>query len=82
MKHKPLKKLELSKTHLTSAVAEALGQSLLTRSNIPLELSGFAECSAKEACRLLEVAIPSRKFKAVVVPHAGYSEFKVMAILE
>ena len=81
MKHKPLKKLELSKTHLTSAVAEALGQSLLKVSNIILELSGFAECSAKEVYRLLEVAIPSRKFESAVIPHAGYSEFKVKAVL-
>ena len=81
MKHKPLKKLELSKTHLTSAVAEALGQSLLKVSNIILELSGFAECSAKEVYRLLEVAIPSRKFESAVIPHAGYSEFKGKAVL-
>ena len=82
MKRKPLEKLELSETHLTSAVAEALGQSLLKVStNIILELSGFAECSAKEAYRLLEVAIPSRKFESAVIPHAGYSEFKVKAVL-
>ena len=79
MKHQPLKKLELSETHLTSAVAEALGQSLLKVSNIILKLSGFAECSAKEAYRLLEVAIPSRKFESAVIPHVGYSEFKVEA---
>ena len=80
MKHKPLQTLELSETHLTSAVAEALGQSLLRVSNIRLELSGFAECSAKEVYRLLEVAIPSRKFVSAVIPHAGYSKFKVKAV--
>ena len=76
-KHKPLKELELSGIKLTLEAAEAIGQSLLEVSDLRLELSGFAECSAKEASRLLEIAIPRRKFMLAVVPHVGYSEFKV-----
>ena len=77
-KHKPLKKLKLSGIKLTLEAAEAIGQSLLEVSDfVRLELNGFAECSAKEACRLLEVAIPSRNIMSVVIPHVGYSNFIV-----
>ena len=77
-KHKPLKELELSGIKLTLEAAEAIGQSLLEVSDfVRLELNGFAECSAKEACRLLEVAIPSRNIMSVVIPHVGYSNFIV-----
>ena len=76
-KHKPLKELELSGIKLTLEAAEAIGQPLRKVSDLRLELSGFAECSAKEARRLLEVAIPRRKFMLAVIPHVGYSEFKV-----
>ena len=77
-KHKPLKKLKLSGIKLTLEAAEAIGQSLLEVSDfVTLELNGFAECSAKEACRLLEVAIPSRNIMSVVIPHVGYSNFIV-----
>ena len=61
--------------------AEAIGQSLLEVSDLSLELSVFAECSAKEASRLLEVAIPLRKFMLAVIAHVGYSEFKVQNIV-
>ena len=46
IKHKPLEKLELSETHLTSAVAEALGQLLPELSALKtLKISGLAQCS-------------------------------------
>ena len=76
-KHKPLKELKLSGIKLTLEAAEAIGQSLLEVSDLRLELDGFAECSAKEAGRLLEVAIPSRNIMSVVIPHVGYSNFIV-----
>ena len=76
-KHKLLKELKLSGIKLTLEAAEAIGQSLLEVSDLRLELDGFAECSAKEADRLLEVAIPSRNIMSVVIPHVGYSNFIV-----
>ena len=76
-KHKPLEELELSGIKLTLEAAEAFRQSLLEVSGLGLELSGFAECSAKEAIRLLEVAIPKRNFMLALIPHVGYSKFKV-----
>ena len=74
-KHKPLRELKLSGIKLT----EAISQLLLEVSDLRLELiiSGFAECSAEEASRLLEVAIPGRIFKSAVIPHAGCSKFIV-----
>ena len=46
IKNKPLEKLELSEIHLTSAVAEALGQLLPELSALQtLKISGLAECS-------------------------------------
>ena len=78
-KHKPLREFKLSGIKLTLEAAEAIGQSLLEVSDLRLHLfiSGFAQCSTKEASRLLEVAIPSRKFKSIVIPHAGCSKFIV-----
>ena len=83
-KHKPLKELKVSGIKLTLEAAKAMGQSLLEVPHLALELSGFAECSAKEAIRLLEEAIPSRNFirvMSVVIPHVGYSEFKVKNVV-
>ena len=79
-KPKTLKELKISGIKLTLEAAEALRQPLLEVSNLILELSGFAECSAKEASRLLKVAIPSKKFLSAVVPHVGYSVFKVRVV--
>ena len=79
-KPKTLKELKISGIKLTLEAAEALRQPLLEVSNLILELSGFAECSAKEASRLLKVAIPSKKFLSAVVPHVGYSDFKVRVV--
>ena len=76
-KHKPLKELELSGIKLTLEAAKAISQSLLGVSDLRLKLSGFAECSAKEVSRLLEVAIPKRNFMLALIPHVGYSEFRV-----
>ena len=78
-KHKPLRKFKLSGIKLTLEAAEAIGQSLLEVSDLRLHLfiSGFAECSTEEASRLLEVAIPSRILKSIVIPHAGCSKFIV-----
>ena len=77
-KHEPLRKLQLSGIKLT----EAISQVLLEVSDLRLELiiSGFAECSAEEARRLLEVAIPSRIFKSAVIRHAGWSKFIVKTL--
>ena len=78
-KHKPLKEIKLSGIKPTLQAPEAICQSLLEVSDFRLNLiiSGFAECSAKEASRLLEVATPSRIFKSAVIPHAGCSKFIV-----
>ena len=76
-KHKTLKELELSGIKLTLEAAEAIRESLREVSDLRLDLSGFAECSAKEVSRLLEVAIPRRNFMLALIPHVGYSEFKV-----
>ena len=81
LKHKPLEVFKLSGLKLTLEAAEALRQPLLEVSDLIFELNGFAECSAKEAYRLLEVAIPSRIFMSAVFPHAGCSKFKVNASL-
>ena len=81
LKHKPLKVFKLSGIKLTLEAAEALRQLLLEVSDLIFELNGFAECSAKEAYRLLEVAIPSRICMSAVSPHAGCSKFKVHTIL-
>ena len=81
LKHKPLKVFKLSGIKLTLEAAEALRQPLLEVSDLIFELNGFAECSAKEAYRLLEVAIPSRICMSAVSPHAGCSKFNVHAIL-
>ena len=78
VKHETLEELKLSGIKLTLEAAEGIRQSLLEVSDfVRLELNGFAECSAKEACRLLEVAIPSRNIKSVVIPHVGYCNFLV-----
>ena len=77
-KHKPLKELKLSGIKLTLEAAEALHQSLLEVSDLIFVLNGFVECSVKEETyRLLEVAIPRRKFMSAVIPHVGYFEFEV-----
>ena len=78
-KHKPLKEIKLSGIKPTLEAPEAICQSLLEVSDFRLNLiiSGFAECSAKEASRLLEVATPSRIFKSAVIPHAGCSKLIV-----
>ena len=81
LKHKPLKVFKLSGLKLTLEAAEALRQPLLEVSDLIFELNGFAECSAKEAHRLLEVAIPIRIFTSAVFSRAGCSKFKVRAIL-
>ena len=48
IKHKTLEELELSKMHLTTAAAEALGQSLSELSALQtLEISGVTLCSAE-----------------------------------
>ena len=57
IKHKPLEKLELSEIHLTSAVAEVLGQLLPELSALQtLKISGLAECP-DDAVRKLVTAI-------------------------
>ena len=83
IKHKTLKELQLKLNgiKLTLEAAKALRQPLLAVSDLIFELNGFAECSAKETYRLLEVAIPSRISLSAVFPHAGCSKFKVNAIL-
>ena len=54
IKHKPLEKLELSETHLTSAVAEALGQLLPELSALQtLKTSGLAQCSDDAVTKLV-----------------------------
>ena len=54
IKHKPLEKLELSETHLTSAVAEALGQLLPELSALQtLKISGLAQCSDDVVTKLV-----------------------------
>ena len=54
IKHKTLKYLELSKINLTTAAAEALGQSLSELSALQtLEISGVTFCSAEAGTRLL-----------------------------
>ena len=80
IKHKTLEEVKLSGIKLTLQAAEGLRQSLLEVSDLRLELNGFAECSVEQAYRLLEVAIPSREFMSAVIPHEGYSEFKVIRV--
>ena len=54
LKHKPLEKLELSEIHLTSAVAEALGQLLPELSALQtLKISGLAQCSDDAVTKLV-----------------------------
>ena len=54
IKHKPLEKLELSEIHLTSAVAEALGQLLPELSALQtLKISGLAQCSDDAVTKLV-----------------------------
>ena len=54
IKHKPLEKLELSETHLMSAVAEALGQLLPELSALQtLKISGLAQCSDDVVTKLV-----------------------------
>ena len=54
IKHKILEELELSKIHLTSAVAEALGQSLPELSALKIfEISCLPDCSDEALTRLL-----------------------------
>ena len=54
IKHKPLEKLELSEIHLTSAVAEALGQLLPELSALQtLKISGLAQCSDDVVTKLV-----------------------------
>ena len=54
IKHKPLEKLELSETHLMSAVAEALGQLLPELSALQtLKISGLAQCSDDAVTKLV-----------------------------
>ena len=53
IKHKTLEELDLSEIHLTSAVAESLGQSLPELSAVrTLKVSGLIECSDEVATRL------------------------------
>ena len=53
-KNKPLEKLELSNIHLTSAIAEALGQLLPEVSALQtLKISGVAECSDDAVTKLI-----------------------------
>ena len=54
IKHKPLEKLELSEIHLTSAVAEALGQLLPELSALQtLKISDLAQCSDDAVTKLV-----------------------------
>ena len=54
IKHKPLEKLELSVFHLTSAVAEVLGQLLPELSALQtLKISGLAQCSDDAVTKLV-----------------------------
>ena len=54
IKHKPLEKLEISEIHLTSAVAEVLGQLLSEVSALQtLKISGVEECSDDEVTKLI-----------------------------
>ena len=54
IKHKPLEKLEISEIHLTSAVAEVLGQLLSEVSALQtLKISGVEECSDDAVTKLI-----------------------------
>ena len=54
IKHKPIEKLELSEIHLTSAIAEALGQLLPELSAVKtLTISGLTECSDEAVTKLV-----------------------------
>ena len=54
IKHKPLKNLELSEIHLTSAAAKALGQLLPELSALrTLNISGLTECSDEAVTKLV-----------------------------
>ena len=54
VKHKPLEKVELSEIHLTSALAEALGQLLSELLALQtLKISGVAECSDDAVIKLV-----------------------------
>ena len=54
IKHKPIEKLELSKIHLTSAMAEALGQLLTELSALKtLKINGLTECSDEAVTKLV-----------------------------
>ena len=54
IKHKPIEKLELSEIHLTSAIAEALGQLLPELSAVKtLTISGLTECSDEGVTKLV-----------------------------
>ena len=54
IKHKTLEKLDLSEIHLTSALAESLGQSLPELSALrTLKVSGLIECSDDAVTRLV-----------------------------
>ena len=54
IKHKPLEKLKLSEIHLTSAIAEALGQLLPELSALKtLKINGLTECSDEKVTKLV-----------------------------
>ena len=67
IKHKTLEKLDLSEIHLTSAVAESLGQSLPELSALrTLKVSGLIECSDDAVTRLV-AAIKHKTLEALTL---------------
>ena len=67
IRHKPLEKLELSEIHLTSAVAEALGQLLAELSALQtLTISGLAQCS-DDAVKKLVTAIKHKTLEKLTL---------------
>ena len=82
IKHKILEELELSKIHLTSAVAEALGQSLPELSALKIfEISCLPDCSDEALTRLL-AAIKHKTLEKLVLTDINLTSAVVEALCQ
>ena len=80
IKHKPLEKLELSKIHLTSAMAEALGQLLTELSALKtLKINGLTECSDEAVTKLVS-AIKHKTLTELVLSEISWTSVAAEAL--
>ena len=80
IKHKPIEKLELSKIHLTSAMAEALGQLLTELSALKtLKINGLTECSDEAVTKLVS-AIKHKTLTELVLSEISWTSVAAEAL--